>query len=182
MVGNLILLKRVLASAVVCAALFALLAFQETASSASDAASGAAPVDTGEIVNTISFFNKVYTDILVTDGVPAMLNKMPSSTQIRHELFRHIGYLREHGLILVMDMADMKLISINSPAGHIVEAVTFEEWNYLYHELGTRKLARSIKGMGQGYRYTLRNSPEGWRIVDFQPEDVEVDPDESFKY
>ncbi len=182
MAGDLILLKRVLASAVACAALFALLAFQETASSARDAASGAAPVDAGEIRNAISFFNKIYTDILVSDGVPAMLNKMPASKQIRHELFRHIGYLREHGLILVMDMADMKLISINSPADNIVEAVTFEEWNYLYQELGTRKLARAIKGMGYGFRYTLINSPEGWKIVDFQPEDVEAEPDGSFKF
>ncbi len=177
------MLRRVLASAAACAALFALLAFQEVSFAWRDGrAGGSLSFDTGEIVNTISFFNKIYTDILVSDGVPAMLNKMPASKQIRHELFRHIGYLREHEYILIMDMADMRITTINSPAANIVEAVVFEEWNYLYQDLGTRSLASSIKGMGQGYRYTLRNSPEGWKIVDFQPEDVEVDPDESFKF
>ncbi len=179
MAGNLRPSGRVLALAAACAVLFALLALQETPFSGR---TGVAPVDTGEIANTISLFNKIYTDILVSDGVPAHLNAMPASKQIRHELFRQIGFLRDHGLILIMDMADMRVISINSPAANIVEAVTFEEWNYLYQELGTRKLARSIKGMGQGFRYTLINSPEGWKIADIQPEDMEVDPDESFKF
>lgn len=134
------------------------------------------------IRNTLLLYNKILTDIYVSDGIPARLNDFPATKQIRHELFKHIGYLREKGLILIYDMANMhvKEIKISSPT--TAEAIVFEEWNYIYQKNPSRELASSIKGLGQGFKYSLNKQDNRWIVVNYVPIEVEIDIKDEFVF
>jgi len=134
------------------------------------------------VKKAITLYNRIFQDLYSSDGVPAMLNDFPASKQLRHEVFRHIGYLRERKLFMVIDMATQEFLGIKWPAPAKAEATVFEEWNYIYRDIGTRKITSSIKGMGQGYTYMLEKRPEGWIIVDYFPADVEMEASDEFKF
>lgn len=134
------------------------------------------------VKRAITLYNRIFQDLYSSDGVPAMLNDFPASKQLRHEVFRHIGYLRERNLFMVIDMATQEIQVVNWLTPAMAEATVFEEWNYIYRDIGTRKITSSIKGMGQGYKYILEKRPEGWIIVDYFPVDVEMEASDEFKF
>ncbi len=134
------------------------------------------------IKDTVVLYNKILSDIYASGGVPARLNDFPASKQLRHELFRDIGFLRGMDLIMVYDMADIVFMEIKMPSPTVAEAITFEEWNYLYQRSPSREVARSIRGLGQGFKYLLVKQGKGWIIVDYIPLDVEYEREDEFYY
>ncbi len=134
------------------------------------------------IRDTIRLYNKIMTDIYVSDGIPARLNDFPATKQIRHELFKHIGYLREKGLILIYDMADMHVKEIKMSSPLAAEAIVFEEWNYIYRKNPSRELASSIKGLGQGFKYLLSKQDNKWIVVNYVPIEIEIDKKDEFLF
>lgn len=142
-------------------------------------------VDSAEeaaLKDTVTLFNKIYSDLYASDGVPARLNEFPTTKQLRHELFRHLGFLREKGLVLVFDMADLVFVDIKRLSGDRAEVTTFEEWNYIYQDMRTREPVERIKGMGQGFRYVLVKRGGRWMVVDYYPADVKVEKRDEFLF
>lgn len=129
------------------------------------------------VKNTIKYYNKAYTDFYTSDGVKASLHNFPAITQIRHFIFRDIGFLQSLDRILIYDKADMKLISVKFPDRLSAEAIVFEEWNYQYQRRPDRMPVSALKGLGQGFKYFLRYENDQWIIYKVVPYDVD-DPTE----
>lgn len=136
----------------------------------------------GAIKEAVVLYNKIFTGLYASDGVPTMLNEFPASTQLRHEVFRNIGFLREQGFILVYDMADLIFMDIKRPSPVEAEVTVFEEWNYLFQKTATREPTHPVKGMGKGFRYLLVKLDRGWTVVDYFPSDVKVEKKDEFLY
>lgn len=134
------------------------------------------------IKKTVRLFNKIFVDLYVSGGVPIRLNDFPASKQLRHELFRDIGYLRNKGFVLIYDMADLVFLKIERPSPRTAEVTTYEEWNYLYRKYKTRELAQSIKGMAAGFKYFLVKRKGRWLVVNYLPADVEHEKEKEFYY
>lgn len=136
----------------------------------------------GVIMEAVISYNKIYSDLYASDGVPLRLDDFPASKQLRHELFRNLGFLRDKNLILVYDMADLVFVEVKRPSPMTAEVTTYEEWNYIYQKSPSRQIAQSIKGMGQGFKYLLVKRKEGWFVVDYAPADVEIEKEDKFYY
>ncbi len=135
-----------------------------------------------EIKDAVLLYNKIFADLYASNGIPIMLNDFPANKQLRHELYQGLGFLRGGNLILVYDMADIVFKEIKRPTPMTAEVTVFEEWNYVYQKAGTRETARSIKGMGQGFKYLLSRQKSGWVVVDYAPADVKHEKKKEFYY
>lgn len=127
--------------------------------------------DKRAIEESLVLFNKILTDIFVTGGDPKLIDEMPASKNVKHFIFRDIGFLGGKGLLLVLDQATMEIMSFELERDDVL-ARTFEEWNYSYQETGTRKPVSEVKGMGQVYLYRLRKEEGSWRIVSWDLENA----------
>lgn len=125
------------------------------------------------IMETIALYNKIFTDLYVSDGDPLRLDDFPASKQMRHELYKNIGFLRDNNLWLVYDMADLAFKDVKLTSPRTAEAVTYEEWNYVYWDTRTMRPVHEPKGMGAGFKYLLVKDKSGWIVVDCVPADVE---------
>jgi hypothetical protein len=134
------------------------------------------------IKGSIDLYNKIYTDLYTSNGVPLRLDDFPASKQLKHELFQNLGYLRSNELVLVFDMASLVVKEIKRPSSAIAEVTVFEEWNYVFQNTQTRATARSIKGMGQGYKYILRKFNGEWLVIDYFPADVTTEKKNEFYF
>jgi hypothetical protein len=126
-----------------------------------------------KVLAAVRLFNAIATDLYVTDGVPKMLNELPATTALRHDLFRDIGYIRDNAQVLIYDMANLTPVSIRLNSPVTAEAIVFEEWNYQYKQKSDRTPVSRLKGLGQGFRYRLRKDRGAWIIYSWDP--VKVD-------
>jgi len=139
--------------------------------------------ETEKIKASVTLYNKIFTDLYVSNGVPLLLDRFPASKTLKHELYQTLGFLRGNKLILVYDMADLVFLDVKMTTPWTSEVIAFEEWNYLYQKAATRETARSIKGMGQGMKYSLVKQQGKWVIADYFPVDVTYDkPKDKFYY
>jgi len=127
--------------------------------------------DKREITLTVELFNKVLSDFYATGGDPALIDDMPASKNIKHFIYRDIGFIGRNGMILVLDQASSRVTSLRQDKD-IVLATFFEEWNYVYQKFDTRKPVSGIKGMGLSYTYALSRKDNGWQIDSWGFEDV----------
>ena len=130
-------------------------------------------LEKAKVVEAIHLFNAIATDLYVTGGVPKMLNEIPATTSLRHDLFRDIGYIRDNAQVLIYDMANLTPVSVHLSSPLTAEAVVFEEWNYQYKQKGDLAPVSRLKGLGQGFRYRLRNERGTWIIYAWDPVKVE---------
>ncbi len=126
----------------------------------------------GAIKNAIILYNKIFTDLYVSNGRVLRLNDFPASKMLRHELFRDLDFLRSRGLLLVYDNADIVFAEIKRPSSFTAEVRTFEEWNYLYRDIQTRENRSAVKGLGQGFEYLMRKQEGEWIVADVRLADV----------
>ena len=134
------------------------------------------------ILDAISLYNSIMTDIHVSGGAAKLLNELPATKSMRHLLFRDIGYLQDSGRILVYDLAGMKPVSIKLLSPFAAEAVVFEEWNYLYQRSDDRRPLSDIKGLGRGFRYRLVRQDNRWIVSAWDPVDTEEREDHDHGY
>lgn len=121
------------------------------------------------IEKTIMLFNNILTDFYCSGGDPKLIDYMPASKNVKHFIFRDIGFLREKNILLVIDMASLNIIEIKrEKKTFIVKA--FEEWNYIYQDFSSRKVVSEVKGLGNGFVYKLKKDGETFEI-----ESVEYD-------
>lgn len=135
------------------------------------------------IKETIVQYNKIFTDLYVSDGQTLRLNDFPAVKTLRHELYRDLDFLRARRLLLVYDMADLNFMEIKRPSPLTAEVITFEEWNYIYQKSPSREPAQSIKGMGQGFKYYMEKQKGQWVVVDCSPVNVkQPEKKDEFKF
>lgn len=123
------------------------------------------------ILGALSDFQRVYKDFFFTAGGLAMLDACPATTEVKHRVFMDIGFLRDAGLVLVQDLAQVTVLDVrrDGPAG--AEVRVHEEWNYAYRRIADQSLAQDVKGLGQGFRYSLRRERGRWLVAGWIPED-----------
>jgi hypothetical protein len=124
------------------------------------------------IRETLRAYQKVYQDFFASGGGPALLDEFPASKDVKHHVFRDVGFLGASGLVLVQDLATLTVVAMRSTGQGLAEADAYEEWNYVLQEVEGRKPVGPLKGMGQGFRYVLHRSDSGWRVVQWDLSDV----------
>ncbi len=128
------------------------------------------------IKKALLVYNKIFTDLYASNGQTLRLNDFPAAKRLRHEVYRDLDFLRAHQLLLVYDMADLTFIEIKRSMPLTAEVITYEEWNFIYQELSSRRPSQSIKGMEQGFKYIMQKQKGQWVVVDYIP--VKVKPPE----
>lgn len=131
------------------------------------------PITAGEreeILRALDLSRRIYADFFASGGAPALLDDFPASRGVKHRIFRDIGFLRDRGLLQIQDLAEAIPVSVERTAGDAVEAVVYEEWNYLVQRVADRKPASEVRGLGGGFRYVLQRAGSGrWTIVSWEP-------------
>ncbi len=127
--------------------------------------------DRKAILETLRLFNRVYQDFYASAGGAAMIDVFPASTDVKHHVFRDLGFLRDAQLVLVHDLAELTPVEVRETGADSAEAVLFEEGNYLYQH-PDRSPAMNEKGLGQGFRYRLRREHGRWIVTHWEYADV----------
>ena len=135
-----------------------------------------APEDDAAIREVLREYQRIYQDFFASGGVPALLDQFPGSKDVRHHVFRDLGFLRDAGLVLVQDLATMEVRRVDATGSARAEAVTFEEWNYIFQTREARAPASKLKGMGQGFTYRLKKADGAWKVVGWEIADVPPPP------
>jgi hypothetical protein len=144
---------------------------------------GGRDTEVKQIQETILLYNKVFTDLYVSDGQVMRLDDLPVRTVLKHEIYRELDFLRSKGLVLIYDMASLKFVSTKLLSPFAAEVTTFEEWNYVYRQGADRKQAGTEKGLGTGFRYHMIKPQGRWKIADVDPvKDVTPEGKNDFKY
>lgn len=125
------------------------------------------------IISAIRKYNAIIADLYATDGVPKMLNEIPATKAIRHDIFRDIGFIRDSDRVLIYDMAKMTPVEVILTGPATAEAVIFEEWNYIYQRKEDRAAVSRVRGTGLGFKYRLQKEKGQWIVYEFAPAAVE---------
>lgn len=131
-----------------------------------------APGDDAAIRATLRDYQRIYQDFFASGGVPALLDEFPASKDVKHHVFRDVGFVRDAGLVLVQDLAALDVREVRGTAAGFAEAVTYEEWNHVFQLADDRKPASRIKGLGQGFRYRIRRTGGAWKVTGWELADV----------
>lgn len=123
------------------------------------------PADSEAIRAALDEYNRIYQDFFASGGVPARLNDFPATKELRHQVFRDIGFVRDAGLVQPQDLAEAEVREIRSAGPGAAEAIVYEEWNYVYQQSRDRRPVSRPKGLGQGFRYLLRRSGDRWVVT-----------------
>jgi hypothetical protein len=135
------------------------------------------------ILGALSDFQRVYKDFFVTAGGVAMLDACPATTEVKHRIFMDIGFLRDAGLVLVQDLAEVTVLDVRRDGADGAEVRVYEEWNYAYRRMADGSVAREVRGLGQGLRYAMRREGSRWLVAGWLPEEGARPPrDEGFKW
>ena len=126
--------------------------------------------ETAEVVSTIGKYNAIFQDFYATGGEPTLIDEFPTIKDLKHHTFRDLGYLRDSGLFLVYDLADLKVEEVLATGKDEAEAVVLEQWNYLYQDFETREPKSEMQGMDFRVRYRLRRDDEEWLIESWERE------------
>jgi len=121
------------------------------------------------IIDTIVTYNKILMDFYATGGNPSLIDEMPTSKYIKHEIFKEIAFLSASKMVLVYDLTDIKIEKINFFGLKMAKAKVDEEWNYQYQDLGTREAKSDIKGGTFKVEYDLKKIKGKWIILQWKP-------------
>jgi hypothetical protein len=119
-------------------------------------------------------YQRVYQDLFASGGRPDQLDAFPASRDVKHHVFRDLGFVASAGLVHVQDLASASVMEAVRTGRDSAEALVYEEWNYVFEKASDRKPASKLKGMGQGFRYRLRLVDGRWIVVGWEAEDVEA--------
>lgn len=118
---------------------------------------------------TVTDFNRIIADFYASGGMPAMIDRFPTTKQIKHEVFRDLGYIRNADRILVYDLASIKPLRIRITGPETAEAQYFEEWNYMYQMLDRSTVTKPL-GFGTGMLYQMVKEQGRWLVNDWDPD------------
>lgn len=141
-----------------------------------------AAADKDAVLAAVNAYNAILSDIYASGGAPSLLDELPATKTLRHELFRDIGFLRDADRLLVYDLAQTIPIDIKLVSARAAEAVVLEQWNYVYQRPDDRMPLTTIRGMAQGFRYGLRRVGGRWIIRTWEPVNVKEPEQGRFLY
>lgn len=127
-----------------------------------------------EIEATVKLYNKILADFYASGGKPALINHMPATKQIKHEIFRDLGYVKRVDKVLVYDLASLTTFRIKLTGPGKAEGQFYEEWNYMYQNLDRTPDTRPL-GFGRGFRYHLVKEKGKWLVHDWDPDSTVPD-------
>ncbi len=130
------------------------------------------PGDEPAILGAVNDYQRACQDFYATAGDTALLDAVPASKAVKHEIFRDIGFLRDSKLVLAEDLASLTLLDATMVAPGAAEVRVFEEWNWTLQRAADRKLATEVKGLGQGFRYRVGREGGRWVVASWEVEDV----------
>lgn len=128
--------------------------------------------DEQAVRETLALFQKVYQDFYASGGNPGMIDSFPATKDVKHHVFRDIGFVRDGGFVLVQDLATATLVEARRTGPDTAEAVVHEEWNYVFQKRDDRKPLGDLKGLGQGFVYGLRRERGRWIVTSWDLKDV----------
>lgn len=131
-------------------------------------------IRSAEIESTLKLYNACFQDFYASGGQHAKLDDFPAAKPVKHELFRDIGFLSNNGRVMVYDAADVKVLKLRMTSPKKAEVDVFEEWNYLYQQLPERTQLTKVRGLGQGFRYSMQQVRGRWLVLDWEPMDSKV--------
>lgn len=117
-------------------------------------------------------YQRILADFFASGGMAALIDEFPATKAVRHRVFKEIGFLRDRGLVQVIDLADAIPISAEQTGDDTAEVVLYEEWNWTLQRASDRGQVAPVKGLGQGFRYGLRREGEVWVVTGWRPEDA----------
>ncbi len=124
------------------------------------------------IKSTLKLYNSCFVDFHDSGGVPERLNDFPAVTQLRHEVFREMGFLAANQRIMIYDSAEQKVLKITFISPGKAEVDVIEEWNFLYQKLKDRKPFTKIRGFSQGLSYKLGQVRGQWVVQEWEPKEI----------
>ncbi len=125
---------------------------------------------------TVVEFNRIYEDFYASGGDPALIDEFPATKAVKHHVFRDIGFVRDAGLVQVQDLASATVREVRRIGEAEAEAIVFEEWNHVLERSANREPASEVKGVAQGFRYTLRNERGRWIVTAWDIEELAPPP------
>jgi hypothetical protein len=126
-----------------------------------------------EVLAALDGARRIYADFFSSGGAPALLDEFPATASVKHRIFRDIGFLRDRGVVQVQDLAAATPLSVERTGEDSVEAVIYEEWNYILQRNSDRVSLTEDKGTASGFRYRLhRTHDRRWVISSWEPEEV----------
>lgn len=122
-----------------------------------------------EIIKTIELYNKIAMDFYATGGNPALIDDMPSSKFLKHEVFKEIGYLSSMGYLQILDLYDFKIKRMDFEDTRKVKVEVEEDWNFQRQDFETRKPLSEIYSFKFEAIYILKKIEKKWIIEEWQP-------------
>jgi hypothetical protein len=133
------------------------------------------------VAATVKSYNRIISDFYASGGIPALLDKFPATKNIKHGVFRDLGYIKSAERVLVYDHAATTPVQITFTAPGRAEALIFEEWNFMYQRSEDRKPVSKPQGLGRGFRYTLVRERDGWLVDGWDPVEM-AEPDKKKEF
>lgn len=127
------------------------------------------------IAQAVRDFNDYYMIVHSGQGSREMVDLIPASTEMRHRIFKDVGFLDFSGRKLVYDLFDLKVDSLELTSPFRAEADLTEQWNYVYQDNVTRLPVSEIKAADGRFRYFLAKMNGRWKVYDYRP--LRGDPD-----
>lgn len=125
--------------------------------------------DKKQIELTIKTYNKILADFYASGGNPGLINIFPATKQIKHEVFRDLGYVKSADRVLVYDLATQTPYRIKLTGPGRAEAQFYEEWNFMYQNIDRTPKTMPL-GFGRGFRYQLVKEKGQWLVQDWDPD------------
>lgn len=130
------------------------------------------------VLEALVGYQRVYQDLFASGGRPDAIDAFPASRDVKHHVFRDIGFVRDAGLVHVQDLASATVLEAVRTGRDTAEALVYEEWSYVLQKASDRAPASRLRGLGQGFRYSLRRLDGRWIVTGWEIEDVAPPPRE----
>jgi hypothetical protein len=134
------------------------------------------PEDEAGIRQTLSRFQEIYEDFFASGGRPDLIDSFPATRELKHQVFRDVGFVRDAALVFVQDLATSTVLETRRTGEDTAEAVVYEEWNCVFQKSVDRTPATQLKGFGQGFRYELTRHGSGWIVTRWDLASVAAPP------
>ncbi len=121
------------------------------------------------VTETLEFFNQMFMDVYASGGSSLLLDQIPADTEMRHRMFKDVGYMKQNGVVLVHDSATFEVESVKINGPDTAEAIISDEWNYQFKDIRTRKAVSDLSGSGGKFRYELAYRGGGWIVTGYAP-------------
>ncbi len=117
-----------------------------------------------KIEKNLEFYYKIIMDFYATGGDPQLINEMPATKLVKHEIFKDIGMLWQNGYFMVLDLVEVKIKEFKFLSLEEAILKTKEIWNFQYQEIEGRKPIGEVRSFEAKRKYFFIKDKEVWFI------------------